>query len=342
MADSNIATGFSKSVFVIAEAGVNHNGRLDLAKRLIEAAADAGADAIKFQTFQADKLVSRDTPKAEYQKLSSSENESQLEMLKKLELNLADHRELISYCNLNKIQFLSSPFDLGSIDMLEKLGLDTFKIPSGEITNLPYLRRIGSLKKSVILSSGMSDLDEIGDAIDILETSGTEPDNITVLHCNTEYPTPIDDVNLFAMKTIADQFGLRVGYSDHTSGIEIAIAAAALGAKVIEKHFTLDKNMPGPDHKASLSPHELKDMVTAIRNIERALGTGLKKPSQSELKNRELVRKSIVAATTIVLGDKLTEENLAVKRPGSGTSPMLWDKIIGTHAKKNYKPDDLI
>ena len=332
----------TESVFLIAEAGVNHNGRLDLAKRLIKAAANAGADAIKFQTFKAEKLVSRDAPKAEYQKLSSGENISQFEMLKKLELDLSTHKELINCCRNNYIQFLSSPFDLDSIDMLQELGLATFKIPSGEITNLPYLRKIGALKKNVILSSGMADLDEIGDAIDILVTSGTALKKIVVLHCNTDYPTPFTDVNLLAMKTIADRFNIKVGYSDHTIGIEIPIAAVALGAKVIEKHFTLDKKLPGPDHKASLNPDELQDMVMAIRNTEQALGTGLKKPSQSEIRNREFVRKSIVAAINISKGDCLTEKNITVKRPGNGISPMRWDEVIGTSAKKDYKPDEPI
>ena len=328
--------------FIIAEAGVNHNGRIDLAKQLIEEAVVAGADAVKFQTFKTENLVSKYAPKAEYQKRQTDKSETQFEMIKKLEFGLSAHKQLVSFCKEKNIQFLSSPFDLDSIDLLRRLQLTTFKIPSGEITNLPYLRKIGALKKNVILSSGMSDLSEIGDALDILVSAGTALKNITVLHCNTEYPTPMADVNLLAMKTIADSLNVAVGYSDHTLGIEVPIAAVAMGATIIEKHFTLDRNMEGPDHRASLEPDELKCMVTAIRNIEKAMGSGLKKPSPSELRNKPIARKSIVAARNIVKGEVLTEENLTVKRPDTGISPMRWDKIIGRTATRNYRTDEAI
>ncbi len=328
--------------FIIAEAGVNHNGSLELAKRLIDVAVEAGADAVKFQTFKAEKVVSRYAQKAEYQKQTTDASESQLDMIRRLELDEAAHKELFAYCRSKNIIFLSTPFDPDSIDLLNKLGLEIFKIPSGEITNLPYLRKIGALKKEIILSTGMADLGEIEDALDILVGAGTALDNITVLHCNTEYPTPMKDVNLRAMQTIAQAFGVRVGYSDHTLGIEIPVAAVALGAQVIEKHFTLNKNMEGPDHKASLEPNELKEMVKAIRNIERALGSGIKKPSASELKNKPIARKSIVAARNIQRGEVFTEENLTVKRPGTGISPMRWDEIIGRKAGRDYKTDEEI
>jgi len=307
-----------KKTFIIAEAGVNHNGSLELAKKMIDAAVAAGVDAVKFQTFKAEKVVSRYAPKAEYQKKTATADESQLEMVKKLELDAAAHKTLIDYCKNKNIQFLSTPFDLESIDLLSELRLDIFKIPSGEITNPPYLRKIGALKKETILSTGMADLGEIEDALDALTAAGTKLKDITVLHCNTAYPTPMHDVNLKAMQTIAIAFGVRVGYSDHTLGIEIPIAAVAMGATVIEKHFTLDKNMEGPDHRASLEPDELKAMVRAIRNIEKALGNGIKKPSPSELKNILIARKSIVAARNIRKGELFTEENLTVKRPGTG------------------------
>ena len=329
--------------FIIAEAGVNHNGRLELAKKMIDAAVDAGADAVKFQTFKAERVVSRYAPKAEYQKKTTTADESQLEMIKKLELDAATHCILIDYCKKKNIRFLSTPFDLESIDLLNELGLDIFKIPSGEITNLPYLRKIGSLKKQTILSTGMTDLVEIKDALGILTGAGTKLKDITVLHCNTEYPTPFEDVNLRAMLTIKDAFpGVRVGYSDHTLGIEIPIAAVAMGATVIEKHFTLDRNMEGPDHRTSLEPDELKVMVHAIRNIEKALGNGIKKPSPSELKNKTIVRKSIVATRNIRKGEPFTEENLTAKRPGTGISPMRWDEVLGQVAQKNYKEDELL
>jgi len=331
-----------KHVFIIAEAGVNHNGSLEIAKKLIEAAKDCGADAIKFQTFKADKLVSKKAEKADYQKLTTDFGESHYEMIKKLELDIDAHKELISYCNENGIQFLSSPFDIDSIDLLNELSLDTFKIPSGEIINLPYLRKIGRLNKNIILSTGMTDLGEIEDALDVLVKSGTMKENIIVLHCNTEYPTPYEDVNLKAMITIRDAFDVRVGYSDHTKGIEIPIAAVALGAEVIEKHFTLDKNMVGPDHKASLEPKELKQMVEAIRNIEKAVGNGIKKPSPSEIKNKNVVRKSIVANIRIKKGEIFSEENVGIKRPGNGISSIRWDEIIGKTALRDFEIDEMI
>lgn len=328
--------------FIIAEAGVNHNGSIDLAKQMIDVALEAGADAVKFQTFKTENLVSKNAPKADYQKVSTLSSESQFEMIKKLELNVNAHKILFAYCLEKNIQFLSSPFDLDSIDLLNKLGMEIFKIPSGEITNLPYLRKIGGLRKKVILSTGMADLDEIEDALDVLINAGTKIKNITLLHCNSEYPTPIEDVNLQAMLTIAQVFGVSSGYSDHTLGIEVPVAAVALGASVIEKHFTLDKNMEGPDHKASLEPDELKAMVHAIRNIENALGSGIKKASPSELKNKPIVRKSIVAACDIQKGEIFTKKNIIVKRPGTGISPMRWDEIVGKTSTKDYREDDLI
>ena len=329
-------------VFIIAEAGVNHNGSIALAKKLIDVASEAGADAVKFQTFKAEKVVSKNAPKAAYQKKTTDPTESQFEMIKKLELDVNAHKELMTYCKQKGIMFLSTPFDHDSIELLNNLGLEIFKIPSGEITNLPYLRHIGSLKKRVIMSTGMADIGEIEDALDVLITAGTPKENITILHANTMYPTPMEDVNLRAMQIIACTFGCDVGYSDHTLGIEVPIAAVAMGAKVIEKHFTLDKTMEGPDHKASLEPDELKAMVQAIRNIEKALGTGIKKPSPSERPNIEVARKSIVAARPIKKGELFTEENLTIKRPGNGISPMRWDEIIGTEAQKDYKVDELI
>jgi len=330
------------SVFIIAEAGVNHNGSLDLAKKLIDVACSAGADAVKFQTFKATNLATKGSQKAIYQKETTSNKETQFEMLKKLELNKKKHKELISYCIDKKIIFLSSPFDLESIDLLNDLGLKIFKIPSGEITNLPYLKHIGRLNKKIFLSTGMSNMDEIKDALNILVHSGTKKSKITILHANTEYPTPMKDVNLRAMLSIGEELNIKFGYSDHTLGIEIDIAAVAMGATCIEKHFTLDKNMEGPDHKASLEPDQLKKMVKAIRNIELALGDGVKKPSKSELPNVKIVRKSIVAKTTIKKGDILNSSNLTIKRPGAGISPMQWDKIMNTKATKNYKEDELI
>lgn len=329
--------------FIIAEVGVNHNGSLEMAFQLIDVAVAAGADAVKFQTFNAEKVISVNAPKAEYQQKALGSDESQLEMLKKLELDETAHIRLNQYCQQKDIQFLSTPFDLESIDLLDRLGLKTFKIPSGEITNLPYLRKLGALKKRLIISTGMADLGEIEDALDVLTESGTPLENITVLHCNTEYPTPHEDVNLRAMLTIQNAFpGIKVGYSDHTIGIEVPIAAVAMGATFIEKHFTLNRNLPGPDHRASLEPPELAAMIAAIRNIEKALGTGIKKPSPSELKNKPVARKSIVAVKTIKKGETFTEKNITIKRPGTGISPKRWDEIIGRKASKNYRRDDLI
>jgi N,N'-diacetyllegionaminate synthase len=330
------------SVFIIAEAGVNHNGSVDLAKKLIDVASISGADAVKFQTFKAENLVVKNTQKADYQKQTTDVSESQFGMIKKLELDVETHKELIAYCQEKDIMFLSTPFDHESIDLLSDLGLQIFKIPSGEITNLPYLRHIGSLGKQVVLSTGMSNLEEVSDALDVLINAGTSKDNITVLHANTMYPTPMEDVNLNAMLTIQKEFGVDIGYSDHTLGIEVDIAAVAMGASCIEKHFTLDKTMDGPDHKASLEPEELKAMVGAIRNIEKALGSSEKKPSPSEIVNIYVVRKSIISKTNINKGDILDENNLCVKRPGSGVSPMKWDEVIGTISSKDYKADELI
>ncbi|GBD95690.1 MAG TPA: N-acetylneuraminate synthase [Nitrospirae bacterium] len=328
--------------FIIAEAGVNHNGKIDIARKLVDAAVDSGADAVKFQTFKAEKLVSRYAPKAEYQAQTTDRNESQYEMLKRLELDAGAFKELVSYSRKRGIVFLSTAFDLESIDFLNELDLEIFKIPSGEITNLPYLWRAGSLSKKIIISTGMADMGEIEDALDVLTEAGTPKENITVLHCNTEYPTPFEDVNLLAMQTIRDAFKIKAGYSDHTQGIEVSVAAAALGAAVIEKHFTLDKKMPGPDHSASLEPYELKAMVMAVRNIEKAIGSGIKKPSPSELKNRAAARKSIVALRNIRKGELLSEEIITTKRPGTGISPMQWDKVVGQTALKDFEADALI
>lgn len=329
-------------VFIIAEAGVNHNGSIELAKKLIDVASESGANAVKFQTFKAEKLVSKNAQKADYQKQTTSKTESQFDMIKKLELDLETHKELIFYCKNKNIMFLSTPFDHDSIELLSDLGLEIFKIPSGEITNLPYLRHIGKLNKKVILSTGMADIGEIEDALDVLIAAGTKKENITVLHANTMYPTPIEDVNLKAMVTIGNSFDIAFGYSDHTLGIEVDIAAVAMGACCIEKHFTLDCTMEGPDHKASLEPDELKAMVKAIRNIELALGSSVKKPSKSEIPNMQIARKSIVAKMNIKKGDKLSEENITIKRPGNGINPMRWDEIVGTIATKDYKEDELI
>lgn len=331
------------SVLIIAEAGVNHNGNIDLAKELIDAAADAGVDYVKFQTFNSKKLVSKNAQKADYQKENTKEvGETQLKMLQKLELSKENHLVLIEYCKSKNIKFLSTAFDLDSVDFLEELNIDLWKVPSGEITNLPYLRKIGALGKPIIISTGMADMNEIEAAINAVVDVGAAPENLTVLHCNTEYPTPMGDVNLRAMNSIKDKFNVPVGYSDHTLGIEIPIAAVAMGAEVIEKHFTLDKTMDGPDHKASLEPQELKAMVSAIRNIENAMGDGVKSPSASEQKNKTIVRKSIVAGKKIIKGDIFSEENITVKRPGNGISPMQWDAIIGKTASRGYEKDELI
>lgn len=330
-------------VVIIAEAGVNHNGDINIAKQLIDVAVSAGVDYVKFQTFNSKKLVSKFAQKANYQVKKIEDNsESQLKMLQKLELSQEMHLELIDYCTSKNIKFLSTAFDLESLDFLNELNIDLFKIPSGEITNLPYLRKIGSLGKPVILSTGMCDLREIRDAIDVLIKVGAKKESITVLHCNTEYPTPMEDVNLKAMNTIAKELNVKIGYSDHTLGIEIPIAAVALGATVIEKHFTLDNTMEGPDHLASLMPADLKAMVIAIRNIEKAIGHGIKELSNSEKKNIAIARKSIVANIDIKKGTIFTSENITVKRPGNGISPMLWDSVIGTIATKDYFEDELI
>ncbi len=330
------------SVFVIAEAGVNHNGSVYTAKKLIDVAASAGADAVKFQTFKVKSFVTKNAKKAIYQKKIKNQNENQFDMLKKLEFSFEEHKKIITYCKSKKIIFLSSPFDIDSVDLLNKLNLKIFKVPSGEITNLPYLRHIGRLNKKIILSTGMSNMEEVKSAVSILINSGTKKNNITVLHANTAYPTPMKDVNLKAMLTLKKELDINYGYSDHTLGIEIDIAAVAMGASCLEKHFTLDTKMEGPDHKASLAPEELKMMVGSIRNIEKALGNGLKKPSKSELKNIDIVRKSIVAKTKIKKGEVLNDKNITTKRPGYGLSPMKWDQVYGSIAKKNYEEDEFI
>lgn len=327
---------------IIAEAGVNHNGDLGLARRLIDAAADAGADRAKFQTFSADRLVTTRAAKAAYQAAASGADESQHAMIRRLELSREAHEALIAHCASRGIAFFSTGFDAQSVDMLMALGLDSLKVPSGEITNLPYLRHVGRYGKPVILSTGMATLEEVGSALSVLERAGTPRAKITVLHCNTAYPTPMVDVNLRAMLAIRDAFGVAVGYSDHTEGIEVAIAAVALGATVVEKHFTLDRNLPGPDHKSSVEPHELKTMVTAIRNIEVALGDSIKRPTPSEAPNRSAARKSLVAARSIRAGETFTASNLATKRPGTGISPMRWDDVLGRKAPRDFAPDDLI
>lgn len=327
---------------VIAEAGVNHNGDLELAKQLIDAAAAAGADLVKFQTFNANRQVTRTAKKADYQIQTTDSKESQHEMLRRLELSAEMHKELIAHCAARNIGFFSTGFDIGSVDLLVSLGQDHFKIPSGEITNLPYLRHIGRLGKGIILSTGMSTMGEIEAAIDVLEQAGTLRADITVLHCTTEYPTPMAEVNLRAMQSIHAAFGVAVGYSDHTPGIEVATAAVALGASVIEKHFTLDRNLPGPDHKASLEPIELKAMVTAIRNIEVALGDGIKRLTPSEVRNKPIVRKSLVASQPVKAGEVFSAQNITTKRPGTGISPMRWDEIIGHTAHRDFSIDELI
>lgn len=327
-------------VFIIAEAGDNHNGNFELALQLIDKAVEAGADCVKFQTFLTEEVISKFAQKAEYQKRSTGEAENQYEMVKKLELSFEQYIKIKKYCDDKNIIFLSSPFDIPSINFLQEINIPFWKIPSGEITNLPYLKLIAQSHKDVILSTGMCTLSEIKQSIEILKENGCG--NITLLQCNTEYPTPMEDVNLNAMLTLKEQFHLNVGYSDHTVGIEVPIAAVAMGAVIIEKHFTLDKNMEGPDHKASLEPDELKAMVKAIRNIEIAMGTGIKEPSKSEKKNIDIARKSIVARQSIKAGELFTEANLAVKRPGNGVSPLMWYKVIGTIAEKDYEEDEMI
>jgi len=328
------------NVYIIAEAGVNHNGSFDLAKKMVDVAKDAGADCIKFQTFVAENLATKKANKADYQKKTTDQHETQLDMLKNLELTFDEFIKLSHYCNEKKIDFMSTAFDFQSMNFLEKLDVKKWKIPSGEITNLPYLIRIAKTNTPVILSTGMSTLNEVEEAIKILKRNGSK--EITVLHCTTDYPTHYEDVNLSAMITMKNEFNLPVGYSDHTLGINVSIAAVALGATVIEKHFTLDRSMDGPDHKASLEPLELKEMIMGIRNIEKALGDGKKKPSESEKKNIEIARKSIVASKFISKGEVFTVDNITVKRPGNGISPMKWFEIMGQTAKKNISEDEMI
>ena len=331
-------------VKIIAEAGVNHCGDIRLAKKLIDVAADAGVDYVKFQTFKSESLVSKFAKKAAYQIENTQDaGESQLQMLKKLELSDSQHFELVQYCNNKKISFFSTAFDLESLSFLKELGLNIVKIPSGEITNLPYLRKAATLFREVIISTGMSSMEEIEEALDVFLQAGINKNDITILHCNTEYPTPMSDVNLNAMLTIQKRFGVKVGYSDHTMGIEVPIAAVAIGGTIIEKHFTLDRSLPGPDQLASLEPGELKNMVHSIRNIEKAIGgSGTKEPSDSEIKNISIARKSIVAKTSIQKGDRFTEFNITTKRPGMGVSPMKWDEVIGKIACQDFDEDELI
>ena len=329
-----------EKVYIIAEAGDNHNGDFNTALKLVDVAKRAGADCVKFQTFVTEEIISKYAEMAEYQNKNTGKEESQFEMVKRLELSFDEFRKIKEYCDRVGIQFLSTPFDLKSVDFLNELGVPFFKIPSGEITNYPYLIKIAHTGKPVVMSTGMCEPDEILAAINVLEKNGSG--EITLLHCNTEYPTPLKDVNLYAMRTMKKMFGKKVGYSDHTKGIEVPVAAVALGACVIEKHFTLDKNMPGPDHKASLEPDELGRMVKNIRNIEIALGDGVKRVSESERKNIAIARKSIVARRNIQEGEILTEENLAVKRPGTGINPMQWMEVLGTRAVRDFKEDELI
>ncbi len=329
-------------VFIIAEAGVNHNGNLDMALQLVDVAADAGANAVKFQTFSADALVTKAARQADYQVENTGKTESQYAMLKRLELTENDHLAIIERCQQRQIQFLSTPFDSDSIVLLHKLGMTTYKVPSGELTNLPYLRQVARVAQQVILSTGMARLAEVEDALIALLQAGLSREQIIVLHATTEYPCPMNEVNLRAMQTMAQAFGVAVGYSDHTKGIEVPVAAVALGATVIEKHFTLDNTLPGPDHKASLEPYELKAMVAAIRNVEQALGDGIKQPTASEQKNMSVARKSIVASKVIKIGDLFTADNLTVKRPGTGISPMRWDEVIGQTSRYTFIPDEPI
>lgn len=327
---------------IIAEAGVNHNGDLGMACQLVDAAADAGADLVKFQTFRADRLVTRTAAKADYQKITTAAEESQHTMIRRLELSDAMHDALIERCHQRGIEFFSTAFDIDSLDYLMRVGMARVKVPSGEITNLPYLRRVGRCGKPVILSTGMATLGEIEAAIEVFEREGMRRTDLTVLHCNTEYPAPMAEVNLRAMLSIRDAFGVQVGFSDHTEGIEVAIAAVALGATVIEKHFTLDRNLPGPDHRASIEADELARLVHSIRNIEQAMGDGIKRPSASELRNRPIARKSLVAAKPIACGELFSETNLGVKRPGTGISPMRLDELLGKAAPRDFNMDELI
>ena len=329
-------------VLIIAEAGVNHNGSIILAKKLIDAAKSSGADVIKFQSFFAENLVIPGTIKANYQQDNSVLNESQFEMLKKLELNLEEQKELKNYCDFKNIEFLSSAFDMDSLNLIKNLNIKRYKIPSGEITNLPYLRFVALQKKPIILSTGMSNIKEIGEALKELTAAGVKREDITVLHCTTEYPAPLEDVNLNAMLTIRDKFQIKVGYSDHTLGIEVSLAAVALGATIIEKHLTLDKSLNGPDHKASLEPEQFFKLVEGIRKISKSLGSYEKKISNSEQKNLSIVRKSIIAKTAIKEGDFFSSNNISAKRPGTGISPMLWDQVIGKRAKRNFKVNEQI
>lgn len=330
-------------VIIIAEAGVNHNGSIDMAKKLVDAAKDCGVDYVKFQTTKGPEAVSsKFAQMADYQKKNLNQEESQLEMLRKILLRIDDFKELNTYCSKKGIKFMSTPFDLESVDFLNSLNMDYMKIPSGEITNLPYLRRIAKLHIPVIMSSGMCTLGDIEAAMNVLTTNGLGESEISLLHCNTEYPTPFEDVNLRAMQTLKQCFGVRVGYSDHTKGIEVPIAAVAMGAEIIEKHFTLDRTLPGPDHVASLEPQELNAMTTAIRNIEKAVGSGIKKITSSEQKNIAIARKSIIAARNIKAGELFSDENLTAKRPGNGISPMHWDEVVGKTAKRDFVEDELI
>ena len=331
-------------VIIIAEAGVNHNGDINLAKKLIDVAVEAGVDYVKFQTFKSESLVSKSAKKADYQIENTQDStENQLQMLKKLELSHEQHVELMAYCRQKNISFFSTAFDLDSLIYLKELGLTMVKIPSGEITNLPYLRKAAELFSKVIISTGMSTLEDIEKALNVFLSAGIKREAIYILHCNTEYPTPMKDVNLLAMVSIKNNFNVEIGYSDHTLGIEVPTAAVALGAKMIEKHFTLDRSLPGPDQLASLEPLELKAMVASIRNIELAIsGNGLKEPSSSEIKNMEIARKSIVAKTAINKGDIFSESNITTKRPGNGISPMHWDEVIGQVAQADFNADDLI
>lgn len=326
--------------YIIAEAGVNHNGSINIAKQMIDMAKEAGVDCIKFQTFVAENIVSKNAAKAQYQKQNTNSNENQLDMLKKIELSFDEFRELSQYCNEREIEFLSTAFDFESIDFLDSIGIGLWKIPSGEITNLPYLIKIAKTKKPVILSTGMSTIDEVGQAISVLKDNGCN--EISLLHCTTEYPAPYKDIELKAMGTLSKTFNVPVGYSDHTKGFEISIAAVAMGATIIEKHFTLNRNMDGPDHKASLEPQELKAMVMAIRNVEVAIGNGEKKPAESEIKNILIARKSIVAKCCIKKGEVLSEINITTKRPGDGINPMRWFEIIGTNAVRDFEEDEMI
>lgn len=327
-------------VYIIAEAGVNHNGSIEIAKKLVDEAKNSGADCIKFQTFIAENIVSKIAKQAKYQVENIGKEESQLDMIKKLELSFSDFEQLEIYCKEKNIDFMSTAFDFDSIDFLSKFDMKYWKIPSGEITNLPYLVKIAKLNKDIILSTGMSTVEDIKNAVDVLRNNNAK--SIYILHCTTQYPTPFEDVNLRAMLSIRDEFLCEVGYSDHTKGIEVPIAAVAMGAKIIEKHFTLDKNMVGPDHKASLEPYELKNMIDSIRNIELSLGSGQKVVAKSEKENISVARKSIVAKKNIKEGDILSEENMTVKRPGSGISPMKWYDIIGTIAIRDFEEDELI